>query len=180
MGKLFWVALAHHVPVYQSRPDQWPSWNFSWHLHPGSLACLPTLKILAPFFSRVREQQGWEQGEWYMEWDLCGFLGFLLPVPPVQSSPVFQQTNLPSRAQCQRSPMSIDATVLCEQGFFFFFLNTGRQGGGHHPPGDKCYGEFWGGGVFDHSQAEKSFFHRSSLSLALAVGWMNSRSGMKV
>lgn len=23
---------AHHVPLYQSRLDQWPSWNFFWHL----------------------------------------------------------------------------------------------------------------------------------------------------
>lgn len=73
----------------------------------------------------------------------------------------------PSRAQCQRSPMSIDATVLCERAFFM-----GRQGGGgitHQVINAMgSFGAEKGGGGFDHSQPEKSFFHRSSLSRSLS------------
>lgn len=60
--------------------------------------------------------------------------------------------------------MSIDATVLCERAF----LRGVREGGITHQVINAMgsLGAEKGGGRLDHSQPEKSFFHRSSLSLA--------------
>ncbi|KAF5898896.1 Uncharacterized protein DAT39_011403 [Clarias magur] len=125
----------------------------------------------------TRERQGQEPKNASDIWSVISavFLGFLLQFPPTQSTPVFRQANSPSRARCQRSPMSIDATVLCEN------RASGRGGITHQVINAMgSFGGEKGGGGFDHSQPEKSFFHRSSLSLPLAVGRMNSGSRMKV